>query len=87
MPRELKEQSIRECALIMVLRHPNVIACYDAFLENGELHMILELAGGYVHFPVFLVLFPTKFDIYRDHCDYLTHMHVSWLPDQLQRLE
>ena len=53
MPRELKEQSIRECALIMVLRHPNVIACYDAFLENGELHMILELAGGYVHFPVF----------------------------------
>lgn len=48
MPRALKEQSIRECSLIMVLRHPNVIGCYDAFLENGELHMILELAGGYV---------------------------------------
>ncbi|MBI4871534.1 MAG: SUMF1/EgtB/PvdO family nonheme iron enzyme [Candidatus Riflebacteria bacterium] len=42
----LRERFLREGRLLASLRHPNVILCFDAGEEAGELYLVLELVEG-----------------------------------------
>jgi serine/threonine protein kinase len=46
MDKQSYKTAVNEGQLMMSLQHPNVLSCYDVFLEGGQLHIVLELAGG-----------------------------------------
>ena len=38
--------SIHQVGLLSRLQHPNIIGYHDAFLEDGQLCIVMELASG-----------------------------------------
>ena len=40
--------SIHQVGLLSRLQHPNIIGYHDAFLEDGQLCIVMELASGAV---------------------------------------
>ncbi len=45
-----KRDFTREASLLMRMDHPNVIKCFDAFVNNGFLYIVMELAeAGDLH--------------------------------------
>ena len=36
----------RECRILAMLNHPNIVAVYDADVANGEMYIVLELVGN-----------------------------------------
>ena len=41
-----QKASIQEVGLLSRLQHPNIIGYHDAFLEDGQLCIVMELASG-----------------------------------------
>ena len=41
---KMKRDFTKEASLLMSLDHPNVIKCFDAFINNGFLYIVMELA-------------------------------------------
>ena len=42
----LQQASVHEVSLLSRLKHPNIIGYHDAFLEDGQLCIVMELASG-----------------------------------------
>lgn len=41
---KMKRDFTKEASLLMSLDHPNIIKCFDAFINNGFLYIVMELA-------------------------------------------
>ncbi|KAL1520466.1 hypothetical protein AB1Y20_022047 [Prymnesium parvum] len=46
LPAVEQTASLREVHLLAKLKHPHLIGYFDAFLANGELHIVMEQAAG-----------------------------------------
>lgn len=41
---KIKRDFTKEASLLMSLDHPNIIKCFDAFINNGFLYIVMEYA-------------------------------------------
>lgn len=40
------ELAKKEALVLQKLRHPNIVAYYDSFMEGGQFHIVMEYADG-----------------------------------------
>ncbi len=45
-PKE-RQSCLNEASILMALNHSNVLKCYDAFIEDDKLCVVLEYANRY----------------------------------------